>query len=326
MQYPLHVGVASSEVLRAGVDYPATFQQLQGWFTDDDACRAYLERLRWPDGFECPACGSSRGWRIASGAWMCTACGRKTSVTAGTIFDKTRTPLATWFAAVWFVCSQENGVSALGLQRVLGLGSYETAWAWLHKLRRAMVRPERDLLDGLVEVDETYFGARATGRDGRGTGKTLIVIAVEMPPKHLGRVRLARVPAATGPALRGFVNDVVAKGVTVRTDGLSAYRKLTDDGYRHVPINVSSSGELAHIVLPGVHRVAALLKRWLTGTLHYSVSDKHLDYYLDEFTFRFNRRNARSRGLLFYRLLEQAVVTNPHPLSALTAEAVDHNM
>jgi transposase-like protein len=254
---------------------------------------------------------------------MCADCGRKTSVTAGTIFDKTRTPLSSWFAAVWFVCSQKNGVSALGLQRVLGLGSYETAWAWMHKLRRAMVNPERDRLSGLVEVDETYFGGRRAGRDGRGTDKALIVIAVEMPPRRLGRIRLARVPDASGPALRGFVNHVVAKGVTVRTDGLTAYRKLAADGYRHTPINVSASGDLAHVALPGVHRVAALLKRWLAGTMHYAVTPKHLDYYLDEFTFRFNRRNARSRGLLFYRLLEQAVVTDPHPLADLTAEPLD---
>jgi transposase-like protein len=319
------VGVEAIE-LRAGRDYPATFPQLQRWFPDDDACRAYLEKLRWPDGFVCPSCGSTRAWRIATGAWMCGDCGRKTSVTAGTIFDRTRSPLSLWFAAVWFVCAQKNGVSALGLQRVLGLGSYETAWAWMHKLRRAMVRPDRDLLSGLVEVDETYFGgvAKLPGYDGRGTSKSLIVIAVEMPPGHLGRVRLARLPELSAAALRAFVNQTVAKGVTVRTDGLNLYNRIAKDGYRHTPINVLASGDPAHIAMPGVHRVASLLKRWLTGTLHYSVSDKHLDYYLDEFTFRFNRRDARSRGLLFYRLLEQAVATDPHPLETLTADPLDH--
>jgi transposase-like zinc ribbon protein len=171
------VGVKAGDLV-AGKDYPRSFPQLQSWFADDDACRAYLEKLRWPDGFVCPACASKRKWRIGTGAWMCGDCGRKTTVTAGTIFDRTRSPLSVWFAAVWFVCAQKNGVSALGLQRVLGLGSYETAWAWMHKLRRAMVRPDHDLLDGLVEVERVsaflcksvtgVHGFRSAGA-GRGT-------------------------------------------------------------------------------------------------------------------------------------------------------------
>jgi transposase-like protein len=172
----------------------------------------------------------------------------------------------------------DEGVSALGLQRVLGFASYETAWAWLHKLRRAMVNPERDLLDGLVEVDETYFGARGSGNEGRETGKTLIVIGVEVPSKGFGRVRLARVPDATGASLRGFVHDTVARGATVRTDEFAAYRKLAKEGYHHTPISVISSGEEAHVILPGCIAVASLLKRWITGTPHYSISDKHFDY------------------------------------------------
>jgi transposase-like protein len=309
----------------AGVDYPATFQQLRTWFADEEGCAAYLARLRWPDGFVCPACAGREFWMTGTGLWMCQSCQRRTSVTAGTIFHRSRLPLTSWFAAAWFVTSQKNGVSALGLQRVLGFGSYETAWAWMHKLRRAMVRPERDLLDGLVEVDETYIGAREHGKHGRGTDRTLVVIAVEMRanPQRLGRVRMGRIPDASGHSLRGFVNYAVAKGVTVRTDGLSAYRRLTDDGYRHTPINVIASGDPAHIALPGVHRVAALLKRWLAGTLHHGISDKHLDYYLDEFAFRFNRRTSRSRGLLFYRLLQQAVATDPHPWNDLIAEPLD---
>jgi transposase-like protein len=320
--------VAQREVVMpvAGVDYPSTWPQFRSWFPDDASCVAYLERLRWPDGFVCPMCGSERGWRIAQrDMWMCVSCGRKTSVTAGTIFHRSRLPISSWFAAAWFICAQKNGVSALGLQRVLGLGSYETAWSWLHKFRRAMVRPDRDKLDGLVEVDETYFGARDQGKDGRGTGKSPIVIAVEMRsnPKRLGRVRLAHIPALSAQSLCAFVNDSVAKGVTVRTDGWNVYQRLGAQGYRHTPINVAASGDPAHIAMPGVHRVAALLKRWLTGTLHYSVSDKHLDYYLDEFAFRFNRRNANARGLLFHRLLQQAVNTDPHPYHELTADSLD---
>jgi hypothetical protein len=143
---------------RAGVDYPNTFGQFHDWFSTDEACLEYLAKLRWPDGFVCPKCGNRDYWRTGAGLWMCKGCSRRTSVTAGTIFARTRTPLRTWFAAVWFVTSQKNGVSALGLQRVLGMRSYETAWAWMHKLRRAMVRPDREMLSGLVEVDECFVG------------------------------------------------------------------------------------------------------------------------------------------------------------------------
>jgi transposase-like protein len=300
----------------AGVDYPATFPQLLRWFPDDNSCRRYLEGLRWPQGFVCPVCGLAEGWRIASGDWMCRGCGRKTSVTAGTIFHRSRLPLTSWMAATWFVCSQKNGVSALGLQRVLGFGSYQTAWAWMHKLRRAMVRPDRDLLSGVVEVDETFLGAREKGKgtDGRGTtNKAVVVIAVEMldDPKRLGRVRMAHLRSVTAESLCGFVATTVTPGAVVRTDGWNVYDRLNSMGYEREKINLIKSGRQAHEMLPGVHRVASLLKRWLAGTLHHGISHSHLDYYLDEFTFRFNRRTSGNRGLLFYRLLQQAVRTDP---------------
>ena len=316
----------------AGVDYPKTFQQLQTWFATDEACVEYLARLRWPDGFVCPACASAGAWRTSSGLWLCQSCRRKTSVTAGTIFHRSRMPLTDWFAAVWFVTSQKNGVSALGLQRVLGFGSYQTAWAWMHKLRRAMVRPDRELLSGVVEVDETLISAREFGRGtaGRGTtNKAVIVVAVEMlsDPNRLGRVRLAQLREVSKATLCGFVHRTVEPGSTVRTDGWNLYASLADGGYTHRPINIVRSGEPAHIVMPGVHRVASLLKRWLAGTHHHGLSHAHLDYYLDEFTFRFNRRTSRSRGLLFYRLMQQAVHTDPHPYRDLIGGAeseLDH--
>lgn len=308
----------------AGVDYPRTFQQFTTWFADDEACRAYLARLRWPDGFVCPACGAVEFWMTGAGLWMCRSCQRRTSVTAGTIMHRSRLPLTTWFAAVWFVTSQKNGVSALGLQRVLGIGSYETAWAWMHKLRRAMVRPDRELLSGVVEVDETFVGAIGAGLDGRGTSKTLVVIAVETPPdSRLGRVRLTRVPRATTEHLCGFVSYSVAAGSTIRTDGLSGYLGLTKRGFIHDPVNIIASKQPAHVLLPATHQIASLLKRWIAGTLHQGISDKHLDFYLDEFAFRFNRRNSQSRGLLFYRLLQQAMNTDPQPWNDLTAEPLD---
>ena len=313
--------VLESEMPVVGRDYPGTYPALQSWFPDDDACRAYLENLRWPDGFVCPACGHREAWRTKAGLWMCTACERKTSVTAGTIFHRSRLPLTSWFAAAWFVCSQKNGVSALGLQRVLGLGSYETAWAWMHKLRRAMVRPDRDQLSGIVEVDETIVGGRGPARRRQALNQSVVAIAVELhEPKGFGRVRLRQLTTAPDIGVCDFVSEAVEPGSVIRTDGWNAYHPLRGLGYAHEPVSVIHAHEPAPDLLPGVHRVASLLKRWLAGTMHYGVAWTHLDYYLDEFTFRFNRRAADKRGLLFYRLLQQAVNTDPHPLGDLKAE------
>ena len=311
-----------SESVRAhpvgGVDYPSTFQELQSWFADDQACLLYLEQLRWPDGFVCPSCGSTEAWRTAKARWMCTACGRQTSVTAGTIFHRIRTPLSTWFAVIWFLTSQKNGMSALGLQRVLGFGSYETAWAWLHKLRRAMVRPDRDLLSGVVELDEVFIGNESRGAAGGVKDNAAVMIAVEsLPDRKLGRVRLQLAETARSANLVGFAMTVIEEGSTVKTDGATNLKRLAGLGYEHQRFIGQNSKEPAHVNLPGVHMVGSLLKRWLTGTLHYAVSQEHLAYYLDEYTFRFNRRSSNSRGLLFYRLLQQAVNTDPHPLAEL---------
>jgi transposase-like protein/predicted RNA-binding Zn-ribbon protein involved in translation (DUF1610 family) len=310
----------SAESAKGGLDYPRTFLEFRDWFPDDASCIDYLEQLRWPDGFVCPECGTAGGWRIRQRRmWMCSACGRKTSVTAGTIFHRSHTPISTWFTAAWFVTSSKNGTSALALQNQLGFGSYETAWAWLHKLRRAMVRPDRDLLGGVVELDETFVGGVSVGKDGAGTDKVPVQIAVErVGPTRLGRVRFAVADRPNTADLVEFGCSVIEPGATVRTDGLPILRKLADRGYIHEPTNMYSSPDKAK-ELPGVHMVASLLKRWLTGTLHYRATDKHLAYYLDEYAFRFNRRNSNARGMLFYRLLQQAVATDPHPLTELIA-------
>ena len=301
-----------------GVDYPRTFQELLVWFPDNESCLAYLERLRWPQGFVCPVCGAGGGWRTAQARWMCPSCGRQTSVTAGTIFHRIRTPLSTWFAAIWFVTSQKNGVSAQGLQRVLGFSSYDTAWGWLHKLRRAMVRPERDLLSGVVELDEVFIGSETRGRAGGAKDNCAAMIAVEsLPGRKLGRVRIEVAQTARSNDLLEFAARVIEKGSHIKTDGAPNLRTLSTMGYTHEYFVGTASPEPAHVSLPGVHMVGSLLKRWLTGTLHYAVSQEHLGYYLDEYTFRFNRRKSTSRGLLFYRLLQQAVETEPHPLKDL---------
>ena len=296
------------------MDYPGTWPAFQQWFPDEAACVRFLEQLRWPDGFVCPACGQAGGWRVADGRWwMCAACARKTSVTAGTIFEGTRTPLSSWFAAAWFVTSQKQGLSALGLQRTLGLGSYQTAWMMLHRFRVAMVRPDRERLAGLVEVDETYVGGHEDWAKGRQTvTKARVAVAVEiLEPRGFGRIRLQRIPDVSKKSLIGFVTASVELRATVRTDGWRSYLTLPDHGYTHDRIVMTDGDNAAHVSMPGAHRVASLLKRWLLGTHQGAVSPEHLQAYLNEFTFRFNRRSSRRRGLLFYRLLEQAVAATP---------------
>ena len=275
--------------------------------------------MRWREGLVCPKCGLvSQVQRISRGRLICPSCRHQATVTAGTIFDKTRTELRVWFAAIWYITNQKHGVSALGLQRVLGLGSYETAWTMLHRLRRAMVRPERDLLCGEVEIDETYLALTdrqkplsAVGRKSN-TSKVLVAIAVEiLQPKGFGRIRIQQIEAGNEAHLLPFVKETVVAGAIIRSDGSPAYRNLQESGYEHRATVHLGSQTPAHESMPGVHRVAALLQRWMMGTHHGAVQPPQLDYYLDEFVFRFNRTTSRSRGLLFYRLLQQAVMTKP---------------
>ena len=295
-------------------DYARTLAEFEARFATEEACRTYLAAFRWPAGFRCPVCQGLEAWRTARGLWVCRACHRHTSVTAGTIFQDTRLGLRTWFRAMWCVCSQKTGVSALGLQRILGLGSYETAWTLLHKLRRAMVRPGRDQLAGVVEVDETYVGGERPGKRGRGAaGKTMVLVAAEVVGPDIGRIRLGRTPDGTAPRLEAFVQRAVAPGSLVRTDGNEAYAGLAALGYGHKVTLMKRAGGNPDKMLPRVHRVASLLKRWWLGTHQGAVQPHQLDYYLDEFTFRFNRRRSRSRGKLFYRLVQQGVQIGPVP-------------
>lgn len=301
-----------------GVDYPRTLQEFDRWFPSEEACLEFIRRLRWPGGFSCPTCGDRRGWSTGRGLIRCAGCQRQVSAIAGTIFEGTRKPLRTWFLAMWFVTGEKLGGSALGLKRVLGLGSYQTAWAWLHKLRRAMVRPGRDQLRGRVEVDEAYVGGLEEGSHGREAGaKAIVVIAAEEVGRGMGRIRLACIPDVTSDTLLSFIGEAVEIGAEIHTDGWPGYANVAKSGYTHAVTTLRRSGQPAHEHLPRVHRVASLLKRWLLGTHQGAVSREHLAYYLDEFTFRFNRRTARSRGLLFYRLVQNAVQTPPAPYRAL---------
>ncbi len=315
----------------AGRDYPRTWEQFLDWFADNAACIEYLEDIRWPEGYVCPCCGvADEAYRTSRGRLICRHCRHQGTVTAGTVFDKTRTPLQSWLAAVWYITNQKQGVNALGLQRVLGLGSYQTAWAMLHRLRRAMIRPGREQLSGLVEVDESYVG-RSIATKGPAVKRakkhanqailrhTIVAVAVEIkPPKGFGRIRLRRVIDTSQTSMLPFVKDSIEPGSVIQTDGSWAYRSLSKNGYRRQKTVMRGSPDPAHVSMPGVHRVAALFKRWLLGTHQGAVKPAHLDYYLDEFTFRFNRRTSRSRGLLFYRLLEQAMLTEPVTYSKIT--------
>jgi transposase-like protein len=276
-------------------EYPRNLTELEARFSTEADCRAYLARLRWPDGFRCPRCGHGKSWPVRGVLLQCAACGCQTSVTAGTIFQDTRTPLPVWFRAMWWVTTQKNGASALGLQRVLGLKSYETAWTWLHKLRRAMVRPGRDLLTGRVEVDECYVGGLEEGLPGR----------------------MRQIINASAESLVPFVQASAEVGSVIHTDGWAGYLPLEASGYRHDVTILKGKKKTASQLLPRVHRVISLLKRWLMGTHQGAVSHKHLDYYLDEFTFRFNRRRSKSRGKLFFRLAQQAVTVEPVPLDRI---------
>jgi transposase-like protein len=297
--------------------YPKNQSEFNALIASEEACRAYLISLRWPDGFACPRCQEQKAWQKATGVWECAQCGTQTSLTAGTLFQDTRYDLRVWFQAIWYVTGQKYGASALGLQRLLDLGSYHTAWAWLHRLRRAMVRPGRDRLTGLVQVDETFWGGARTGKRGRGAdGKTLILVAVEHTGRKLGRIRLMQIPDAAGDTLVPAMQNLVTPGSIIESDGWLGYRGLTPVGYSHQIVRAESTEEL----LPQVHLVVALLKRWLLGTHQGGVQASHLDYYLDEFTFRFNRRTSHSRGLLFRRVLEHAVQVEPITEADLRAQ------
>jgi len=301
----------------AGRHYPRSAGEFGAWFSTDADCLDYLEWLRWPEGFVCPHCGHRVGWRMADGRFCCGACDGRTSVTAGTIFDKTRTPLTVWFMACWLFATQKDGVSAQSLQRALAIGSCQTAWAMLHRFRSGLVRPGRERLNGTVEVDETFIGGEEPGlRGGRAKGKkSLVGVAVEVTaPKGLGRCRVAILDDASAASLHPFVAAHVEPGAIVITDAWPGYSGIDELGYRRDTRSQRAArlrGDDPFALLPAVHRVASLAKRWLLGTHQGSVDNAHLQSYLDEFVFRFNRRTSRSRGMVFYRVLELTVAHEP---------------
>ena len=311
--------------VRGGLHYPRSIGEFQAWFRTDADCLDYLEWLRWPHGFECARCDGAGGWRTGDRRIMCAACGHRTSVTAGTIFDKTRTPLTVWFTACWSFATAKDGISALSLQRSLEIGSYQTAWAMLARFRSVLVHPGRKRLNGTVEVDETYIGGEEPGlAGGRAQGKKVLTgIAVEVrEPKGIGRCRMALLEDGSAASLLPFVSDHVVPAATVITDAWMGYHGLAGLGYAHQRRSQRAArarGEDPATLLPAVHRVASLAKRWLLSTHQGAVEPAHLQSYLDEFVFRFNRRRSRSRGMVFYRVLELAAGHEPVRYRNITA-------
>ena len=293
------------------MEYPANQMEFEEMFKTEQDCIDYLVHLRWPDGFVCPQCGSIRFWKKNKGRYECSDCHKETTAINNTMFHKTTKPLSIWFRAIWWMVAQKNGVSAKGLQKVLGLGSYQTAWTWLHKFRRLMVLSGRSKLQGSIEVDEVLVGGKTHGKRGRGAGgKSLIAVAVEVIGRKTGRVRMEKIPDASSKSLKSFIERNIKNTSTIITDGWPSYSVLEKMDYKHKVQKSVVMGEDEEI-LPHVHRIASLLKRWLLGTHQSYLNKNKLGYYLDEYVFRYNRRTSNSRGLLFMRLLEQAVITEP---------------
>ena len=272
-------------------DFPRTLAEFQRRFTTDDECRRYLVDCRWPEGYQCPRCGHAQAYELSTrGLLQCKSCRHQVSVTAGTVLHRTRVPLQLWFSAAYLVTTHTPGFSAVQLQRQLGLTRYETAWTMLQKLRRAMVRPERDRICGTVEVDETYVGGVEEGRRGgrqRDSNKSIVVGAVEVRGRGSGRIRLAVVEDLSAASLVPFVEASVEPGSILLADGWQGYAPLRKT-YDYRPSTVGNPKKAAKL-LPRVHQTFSNLKTWLKGT-HHGVSSKHLPHYVNEFVFRFNRR------------------------------------
>ena len=325
-------------------DLPSDLNAYLDGFGTDDQCRDYLFTLKWPDGFRC-RCGGQRCYRLeARLAYECSVCGAQLALLAGTIFEQTKTPLRVWFRAIYFFLASKGGLSALELKRHMAFKSDQTAWSWLHKLRRAMA-PSGAPLEGPVEVDETLLGGPEPGKRGRGAGgKTLVAGAVEVrhvpitaPAREalrgvalakaqalaarlatdpnarrrcLARARLGIIDAASAEALGGFIDAAVAGGAEISTDGWAAYRKGSR-GRPHKRIVVSATDSPAHEHLPAVHLLFTLLKRVLGSTYHGGIG-RHLPAYLDEFIYRFNRKSlSPARNAL--GIIARAMATEPLP-------------
>lgn len=292
-------------------DFPKNEVEFDRRFHTEEACLEYLYQLRWPEGFHCVRCGHVKHWITARGLYVCCQCGRQHSVTAGTIFHGTRKSLTLWFKALWWFSTRKSSVNATALKELLGLGSYQTAWCWLQRLRTCTIFPDRSKLSGRVEVDECFFGGERSGKRGRGAGhKCKVAVAVERKGSKLGRLRLQVIKRCSTEDLTRFARDNIATGSHITTDGWFAYRGLKEEGFSHQAI-VQSKAVGKESALPGVHLVASLLKRVILGTFQGRFDPQYLQRYLDEYVFRFNRRTCTAPGKRFWRIMQQAARSAP---------------
>jgi len=292
-------------------DFPKNEVEFDRRFFSEQSCFDYLFQLRWPEGFCCPRCGHTEHWITSRGLYLCRQCKHQQSVTAGTIFHGTRKPLRLWFKALWWFSTSKTSVNASSLKDRLGLGSYQTAWCWLQKLRTCTVFSDRNKLSGNIEADEFYLGGKRSGLRGRGAEhKCKVAIAVERQGRKLGRLRLQVIECCSAEELISFAKENIDLGSQITTDGWSGYRVLQSKGFVHKTI-ISSNTENKESVLPGVHLVISLFKRVILGTFQGRFDPQYLQRYLDEYVFRFNRRTCQSIGKRFWRIMQQTATSAP---------------
>jgi transposase-like protein len=292
-------------------DFPKNQVEFDRRFCDEGSCLEYLFQLRWPEGFICPRCGHTDYWRSARGLYVCCKCEHQQSVTAGTIFHGTKKPVTVWFKALWWFSTRKSGINAVCLQGLLGLGSYETAWRWLQKLRTCTIFPDREKLSGNIEADEFYLGGEQGGKRGRGADhKCKVAVAVERKGRKLGRLRMQVISRCSADELLPFAKANITRGSGITTDGWKGYSGLEEAGYFHRKI-LQNQVDDKESVLPGVHLVASLFKRVILGTFQGRFGGQYLQRLLDEYVFRFNRRTTKSVGKRFWRIMQQAVASPP---------------
>ena len=292
-------------------DFPESEIEFEQRFSNERACQQYLAKMKWPYGFVCRKCGHRQYWESARDIYISTRCEKPHSLTAGTVMHATKKPLVYWFKAMWWFTTRKSGVNAVNLKDLLGFGSYQTAWSWLHKLRRCTIRDGRERLSGTVEVDEFFIGGQKPGKRGRGAdGKAIVVAAVEKKEHNkIGRIRLQVVPDCSGDTLEHFVSTNIDPGSHMVTDGWKGYDGIDPEVYEHQQV-VASRSDDKDSVLPGVHLVASLVKRLILGTFQGRFAPKHLQSYMDEYVFRFNRRTSRNVGKKFMRIAQQVVASS----------------
>ena len=302
------------------MEVPSHQLEFEKMFSDESQCEELIINLKWENGFICPRCNNTTYWKQTRRRLCCQKCRAKISILKGTLFEQSNKPLVLWFRVIWAMVILKNGISALGLQKLMGFGSYKTAFTWLHRLRELTILPDRTKLSGKVEVDESFLGGKHEGKRGRGAeGKILIAIAVEVLEYGTGRIRLAIIKDASTKSLRSFIEANIEKNAEIITDGWKSYKNIK--GYKHTVTDKSILMD-SESLLPNVHRVASLLKRWQLGTHQSYITSNKAQNYLEEFTFRYNRRTAKTRGLLFHKLIKQAVDFESTSKKSLTNKGV----